>query len=161
MRVDVMGPRVVASRRRAWLQRAGMAVASLGVGIALGKPAIAATQGPAFDATLMSDVLRSFGATLEPTTAIDLDLPELTEDGAMVPVSVTSRLPRTREIILLVEANPFPLVAQFAIADGTEPFISTRVKLAQSCSVRAVVQADGRFFTTTRDTTVTTGGCGG
>ena len=160
MRAESTLPEVSSAGRRAWLRRAGTVAASLGLGLAIGESS-AAVPGSPFDATLMSDVLRSFGAVLEPSTAIDIELPDLTENGAMVPISVTSRLPQTRGIMLVVEANPYPLVARFEIADGTEPFISTRVKLASSCSVRVVVEADGRFFTTVRDTTVTTGGCGG
>lgn len=114
-----------------------------------------------FSATLMADVLRAMGGPPEPTTLIDLDLPELSEDGAMVPVAVTSRLPRTTRIALLADANPYPLVVRFDIAPGTEAYVSTRVKLAQSCSVCAIVTADGRLYTTDRMAAVTQGGCGG
>ena len=59
-----------------------------------------------------------------------------------------------------MESNPYPLVARFDIAPGTEPFLSTRVKLAQTGTTYALVQADGRLYSASRDTRVVIGGCG-
>jgi sulfur-oxidizing protein SoxY len=146
-------------RRRELIRHATLAAAWLACGIPIDEAR--AAPGSPFDATLMADVLRSLGSTPIPSAAIDLDLPELTENGAMVPVAVMSRLPRTEQILLLAEANPFPLVALFGIAPGTEPYISTRVKLAQTCTVHAIVKSDGRFYSVTKNTAVITGGCGG
>lgn len=101
------------------------------------------------------------GGTPVPSNAIDLDLPELTENGAIVPVTVTSRIPGTEQISILVEANPYPLAARFDILPDTEAFVATRVKLAQSGTVTAVVKADGRLYSAVKATTVTIGGCGG
>ena len=143
--------------RRVLLKCAGLVALGVGPGLSASR----AATDPLFDATLMADVLRAYGGMPAPSSAIDLELPELTENGAMVPITVTSRLPDTEQIVLLVESNPFPLVAQFAIAAGTEPFLATRVKLAQSGSVCAIVRAGGRYWSATKDTVVTLGGCGG
>ena len=79
----------------------------------------------------------------------------------MVPVSVNSRVPKTEQILLLVEKNPNPMAASFHVPEGTEPFVSTRVKVSQTCNIHAVVKADGKFYSTHRETKVTLGGCGG
>ena len=113
-----------------------------------------------FDATSMAAVLRALGSTPIDCGAIDFDMPDVAENGAVVPVTVTSRLPRTGQIALVAESNPFPLVARFDIAPGTEPFVSTRVKLAQTGTTYALVQADGELYWTGRDTRVVIGGCG-
>lgn len=149
----------VAPDRREWLQRSALIVAWLGAGLGV-RDAHASRTLP-FDATLLSDVLRAMGGRPTPTPSIELDLPDLSEDGAMVPVAVTSRVPGTEQITLLAEANPYPLVFQVDVAPGTEAYVSTRVKLARSCTVMAVVRADGRLYSTTRVANVTLGGCGG
>ncbi len=113
-----------------------------------------------FEATSMEDVLRALGSTPIDSDAIDLVLPDLSENGAIVPVSVASSLEGTRRIALLVESNPFPLAARFDIAPSTEPFVSTRLKLAQSGTVVAIVEANGRLYSMSRDTRVVLGGCG-
>ena len=147
--------------RRDWLKRSGTIGLLLGFGVAP-MHAVAASQPVLpFDATLMPDVLKSLGGPVVASTAIDLEVPELTENGAMVPIAVTSRLPRTTQIILVADANPFPLVASFDIPVGTEPYVSTRVKLAQTCTVSAIVRADGKLYAVARQTAVTVGGCGG
>ena len=120
-----------------------------------------AATGTAFEATRTSEVLTALGGAPIRSDAIELDLADLTENGAMVPVSVTSRLPRTEQIVLVADANPFPLVASFDVAPDTDPYISTRVKIAQTCTVHAIVRADGRLYATSKDTSVTIGGCGG
>lgn len=155
------GAAPLAVRRRELLRRAALLGAWLGCGMAGSRAMAAAAADPLFAATSMTDVLRAMGSAPLQSRLIELELPELSENGALVPVSVTSRLPRTTRIALLAEANPYPLVVRFDIAPGTEPYVSTRVKLAQSCSVSAIVTADGRLYATQRSTAVTQGGCGG
>ena len=113
-----------------------------------------------FEATSMQDVLRALGSVPIDSDAIELVLPDVSENGANVPVSVASALKGTRQIALLVESNPFPLAARFDIAPDTEPFVSTRLKLAQSGTVVAIIEADGKLYSTSRDTRVVLGGCG-
>ena len=78
-----------------------------------------------------------------------------------MPIVVTSNIPKTEEIYILVEKNPFPLTASFTIPVGTEPYVATRVKMGESTNVHAVVKADGKLYTTSKETKVTLGGCGG
>jgi sulfur-oxidizing protein SoxY len=127
-----------------------------------------ASRSPAFQAETVSDALRQILGDApvvevgEPQ--IQLQIPELAENGAMVPVSVNSLIPDTRQIMLLIDKNPYPLVASFHFPEGTEPGFQTRVKMAQSSRVRVLVQAtqgkDARYYTTTKETRVTLGGCG-
>jgi sulfur-oxidizing protein SoxY len=53
------------------------------------------------------------------------------------------------------------LAAVFDIPAGTEPSISTRVKMGQSSNIYALVKADGKYFVAAKDVKVTLGGCGG
>ena len=82
------------------------------------------------------------------------------ESGAVVPVEVTSRIPGTQSISIIAEKNPFPLVATVDLAGGSEPYTYVRIKMGETSHVRAIVKADGRFYTAAKEVKVTIGGCG-
>jgi sulfur-oxidizing protein SoxY len=87
--------------------------------------------------------------------------PDIAENGAVVPIGVTSSIPKTETIAILVEKNPNVLAASFDIPTGTDPSVSTRVKMGQSSNVYALVKADGKYYVATKEIKVTLGGCGG
>jgi len=64
-------------------------------------------------------------------------------------------------ISILVEKNASPLTSSFNLAPVTEPFIKTRVKVAKTSSVIAVVKSGGKLYSAGREVKVTIGGCGG
>lgn len=115
----------------------------------------------AFEAKGLEATFAAMGGTPEPSSEIDFLSPEIAENGAVVPVNVTSRIAGTTEIAILVEMNPNPLAALFVFPEGTEPSVQTRVKVAQTCKLHAVVRANGKLYGTSRETKVTLGGCGG
>ncbi|MFO6419538.1 thiosulfate oxidation carrier protein SoxY [Hylemonella sp. W303a] len=131
-------------------------------------PLPSTNRSQAFKAQTPGDALRLIVGNASVTevgeSQIQLQVPELAENGAMVPVTVSSRIPDTRQIMLLIDKNPYPLVASFYFPEGTEPSFQTRVKMAESSRVRVLVSAslgkDSRYFTTSKDTRVTLGGCG-
>jgi sulfur-oxidizing protein SoxY len=79
----------------------------------------------------------------------------------VVPVAVASKLPNTQAVYILVDKNPNLLAAGFNIPAGTEPSVSTRIKMGQSANVLAVVKANNQFFVASKEVKVTLGGCGG
>jgi sulfur-oxidizing protein SoxY len=115
-----------------------------------------------FDAKSMDDALKAIGASgAAVSTDIAVTGPDIAENGAVVPVSVVSKLPKTEFMAILVEKNPNPLSAAFTILDGTEPAISTRVKMGGTSNVHALVKADGKWLIASKEIKVTLGGCGG
>lgn len=117
---------------------------------------------PAFDARAVPEALKAVGATaIAESDKIDLKAPEIAENGAIVPVEITSRLPGTEAVYILAEKNPQPLVAEFDFTGATDPFISTRIKMGETAKIRVVVKAGGKFYATSREVKVTIGGCGG
>ena len=86
---------------------------------------------------------------------------DLVENGAVVPIRIEADLPGVSEIALLAEKNPVPLQGRFRLAPGMEGFIATRVKLAESGRVFAVVCAEDGLHVAHKDIEVTIGGCGG
>jgi sulfur-oxidizing protein SoxY len=124
-------------------------------------PAHAARNDGAFNAKTVAEAIKALGATPVDSKDVVITSPEIAENGAVVPVAVTSNLPKTQEIYIFVEKNPNPLSAAFMIPDGTEATVQTRVKMGQSSNIHAVVKADGKFYSTVKETKVTLGGCGG
>jgi len=92
---------------------------------------------------------------------ITIKAPDIAENGAVVPVEVTSGIPGTTAIAILAEKNATPLVADFGLMSGAEAYISTRIKMGQTSLVRAVVMAGGKAYTAAKEVKVTIGGCGG
>jgi sulfur-oxidizing protein SoxY len=116
----------------------------------------------AFDATALADTLKDIGAnSATDSDQIQLKAPEIAENGAIVPVEITSRIPGTQTIYVIADKNPQPLVAIFDIEPGLEPFISTRIKMGESSKVRVLVKAGGKFYAAAQEVKVTIGGCGG
>jgi sulfur-oxidizing protein SoxY len=116
----------------------------------------------AFEAKSLDDVVKALGgASPGKSGDIAINAPDIAENGAVVPVAVASKIPNTQGIYILVEKNPSALAAGFTIPAGTEPAVSTRIKMGQTSNVHAVVKADNKFFVATKEIKVTLGGCGG
>lgn len=146
--------------RRAALKASTAFVAALAT-IGLLRPGAAAAQANAFAATSVEEAFKALGATPAASGEINLASPDIAENGAVVQVGITSKLPKTTEIHLLVEKNPMPLVASMSIPEGTEPFVQLRSKMGQTTTVWALVKADGKWYSASKETKVTLGGCGG
>jgi len=115
----------------------------------------------AFEGKSLDEVFKALGAsTPEKSSLISMNAPDIAENGAVVPVSISSNL-KAQQIAILVEKNPSTLAAQFFIPAGTESFVSTRIKMAQTSNVFGLVKADGKWLMTSKEIKVTLGGCGG
>lgn len=114
-----------------------------------------------FESKAAADAQKSLGAnTLIDSKDIAITAPDIAENGAIVPVAITSKIPNTQSISIIAEKNPFPLAATFDISGGGEAYVSTRLKMGQTSNVRAIVKADGKFYTAIKEVKVTVGGCG-
>ncbi|HEU4842617.1 MAG TPA: thiosulfate oxidation carrier protein SoxY [Burkholderiaceae bacterium] len=115
-----------------------------------------------FDAKSLEDVLKALGGDKFAVSAdVTVSGPDIAENGAVVPVAIASKAPNTEYIAILVEKNPSAMSAAFAIPAGTEPAISTRVKMGATSNVHALVKADGKWLVASKEIKVTLGGCGG
>ncbi len=149
---------------------AGGLAAGLGLGLGLGSfpfPAFAdadAKQWPAeaFKQKTEADALKTlYGKAAETSDKIDLDAPEIAENGAVVPIAVSSTLPKVTGIAILVLNNPNVLAAAYKVPDGSGAAVSTRLKMAKTSKVVAVVESNGKLYSATKEVKVTVGGCGG
>jgi sulfur-oxidizing protein SoxY len=116
----------------------------------------------AFEAKNLKDAFDALGAgNRADSIGIFMTAPEIAENGAVVPIGVVSKLPGTESIAILIAKNPTALAASFDIPVGTEPAVSTRVKMAETSEVHVLVKAQGKFYVTKKEIKVTIGGCGG
>jgi len=90
---------------------------------------------------------------------IDIQIPKTAENGASVPITVTSSLKNVEGISILIEKNPIPLVAKFELSPDLAPFVSTRLKIAESSAVAVIVETNEGFYTASKKVIVTQGGC--
>ena len=102
-----------------------------------------------------------YGRTAEPSDKIKLDAPEIAENGAVVPVSVSTALADVTTISFVVPENPNPLAAYYRIPPGTMPNVANRLKMAKTSNVIVIVEAGGKLYSAAREVKVTIGGCGG
>jgi len=151
--------------RRLILQGAG-AVALLSLGnLPFLTPALAANDKypeEAFKAKSEADAIKAlYGKTAEPSDKVKMDAPEIAENGAVVPISVTTTLADVTSISFLVSENPVVLVASYKIPAGTLPNVANRIKMAKTSNVIVVVEAGGKLYSANKEVKVTVGGCGG
>lgn len=116
----------------------------------------------AFNATTTADAMKGLNAGgAAESKDIQIKAPDIAENGAVVPVEVTSKIPGTTSIMIFVDKNQNPLTADFELSNGAEPYVSTRIKMANTSHVRVAVKAGGKAYTTSKEVKVTIGGCGG
>jgi sulfur-oxidizing protein SoxY len=132
------------------------------------KPGDALAQGAAwnkaaFETHSLDETMKALGggAPAQSKDIVFVSTPDIAENGAVVPVGVSSSIPKTESIAILVEKNPNMLTAVFDIPAGTDPAVSTRIKMGQSSNVYALVKADGKYYVASKEIKVTLGGCGG
>jgi len=153
--------------RRVILQGAG-AIALVGLGnLSFGvATAFAAANDKypdeAFKAKSEADAIKAlYGKAAEASDKIKLDAPEIAENGAVVPVSVSTTLANVTSISFLVSENPVVLIASYKIPAGTVPSVANRIKMAKTSNVTVVVEAGGKVYSAAKEVKVTVGGCGG
>lgn len=150
------------TRRNALASSARVALLLAGLG-ALPRAALAAYSTAAFEAKTIAELMKALGAGA-PVESKDVIVtaPDIAENGAVVPVGVSTSLPGVKRLLLLVEKNPSVLSAAFDVNESVEPSFKTRVKMGQSSNVLAVaLMADGRVLYAQKEVKVTLGGCGG
>jgi len=149
--------------RRTLLQRGGALAAALAAGALSPLAALAATWNKgAFSSKSTGDALKSIGAEGPQASGdIVIEAPQIAENGAVVPIEIQSRIPNTTSIAVLVDKNPYPLVAKFDFMEGALPFVKVNAKMGETSDVRVVATAGGRHYVATKEIKVTIGGCGG
>ena len=147
--------------RRVALKTTGAFATLVSLGLISQSQAQAAVDRAGYEVKTLAEALKAVGGTPANSDQVTVVAPDIAENGAVVPVGATSKLPNTTEMYLIVEKNPTPLSCGFMIPAGTAADVQTRLKMGQSTNVIAVVKADGKLYSATKETKVTLGGCGG
>jgi sulfur-oxidizing protein SoxY len=157
----------LALTRRLILKRIG-SVALAGLGIICFRPVMALAAAndsypeAAFKQKDGNEAIKLlYGKAAEPSDKIKLDAPEIAENGAVVPISVSTTLTEVTTISFVVPENPNPLAAYYKIPPGTMPNVANRLKMAKTSNVIVIVEAGGKLYSAAREVKVTIGGCGG
>jgi len=137
-------------------------VAALVICIARPLAALAAWNKEAFGAKTAGDALKSLGiGSAAPSKEVTIEAPEIAENGAVVPIEITSNVPGTNALVVVIDKNPFPLIARFDFKENALPFVKLNVKMGETSDIRVVAEAAGKHYVATKEVKVTIGGCGG
>lgn len=119
-------------------------------------------QRQAFTATSFNESLKAYGAENSTESRdIVISAADVSENGAQVPIDITSNIPGSQTIAVFVEKNPMPLAASLSFANGALPQVRLQLKMAETSRVRVVVKvAAGKIYHASREIKVTLGGCG-
>jgi len=133
------------------------------IGLFISKTATAEWLNHLFIKHSIEDSLKSSFKTndIALSDKINLKIPTIAENGAVVPLTVTSSLENVEQVSIFVEKNPIPLVALFNLSPNVDTFVSARVKMAKTSNVIVIIKAQSRLYRTQKKVKVTIGGCGG
>jgi sulfur-oxidizing protein SoxY len=125
------------------------------------RPAVVASEDTLAPGDLKQAIHKALqGQSWQPSDAVKLDVPQMAENGAIVPISVESLLPNTRRILIFAERNPGPLLAEFNLKPVSDAWVSLRVKLNDNGPVLAIAESSGRYYGAQTYVRVMVGGCG-
>ena len=154
------------TKRRVFL-KGSMAATAVGVAVGAGllapRAVLAAWPEAAFST---KDFAGSMKALLgsdasEASADIDVKAPDIAENGAVVPITVETKLKDVESITVFAPKNPSALIATHAMGKGADGFVSMRIKMGATGDVIAVVKSGGKLFSAKKEVKVTVGGCGG
>ena len=153
-------------KRRIFL-KGSLATGAVGIAVGTGlltpRVSLAAWSKAAFDATdVNASVSALYGSSsMDNSDKIKIKAPDIAENGAVVPVSVTTSIDGVSSISLFADKNATPLTAEFTLGPTTEGYVSTRIKMGKTANVVAVVKAGDKLYSSSKEVKVTIGGCGG
>jgi sulfur-oxidizing protein SoxY len=135
-----------------------------GAGLLKPRMALAATwPKAAFESKDVAGALKALYGTdsHSPSTDITIKAPSIAENGAVVPITVSTNLKDVDSIAIIASGNPFPLTSAYDLAKDTEGYVATRIKMGKTADVLAVVRSGGKLYSASQQVKVTIGGCGG
>jgi sulfur-oxidizing protein SoxY len=132
--------------------------------------ALIVTPGRA-DATsdeVTSAIAKLYGEKKFESGKIKLDVPEIAENGLVVPINVEVESPMTdadyvKAVHVFAEGNPLPNVISYKFTPACgKASASARMRLAQTQNIVCIAETSGgNLYKATATIKVTIGGCGG
>jgi sulfur-oxidizing protein SoxY len=140
----------------------GLIIAITATALLLPLRAVAAAWNKAaFESSKLDEAEKGLAINGE-TASKDIEIiaPDRAENGAIVQLEITSRIPSTEAIAVFVEKNPTALIGNFIFSNGALPQIVTRIKMAETSDIKIIVKAGDRYFTASKNVVVLENGCG-
>ena len=133
---------------------------------------LAATLAPrlvmATEEMVAAELKKLYDGKLMAEGKIKLDLPEIAENGLVVPLNVDVESPMidgdyVKAVHVFADGNPLPQVVTYRFTPQSgRAAASVRMRLAQTQNVVAVAEmSNGALYTAKAQVKVTIGGCGG
>ena len=153
-------------KRRLFLKgtvAASAAGVALSAGVLIPGQVLAAWPKAAFETKDFAGAMEALlgGNEAADSTEITIKAPEIAENGAVVPVTVSSDMEGIESISIFAPNNPAPLIATFVLGTGAVGFAATRIKMGKTGDVIGIVKAGGKLHKAAKEVKVTIGGCGG
>ena len=137
-------------------------------GIAAVAAIIAPRLAGASPAEVAADIKKRYGDKKMESGRIKLDVPQIAENGLVVPINVEVESPMTsadfvKSVHVYAEKNPLPAVVSYKFTpEAGKAAASTRMRLAETQDIVVVAEmSNGQIFSTRAEVKVTIGGCGG
>jgi len=152
------------TKRRDFL---GAVIAATASALLLPLRAVAALWNKAaFDAIKLDDAAKNLAINAEiPSKDIEIIAPDRAENGAIVQIEITSRIPNTEAIAVFVEKNPTALIGNFMFSQyqennlGALPKIVTRIKMGETSDIKIIVKAGNQYYSNAKNVIVLESGC--
>lgn len=147
--------------RRLFLKKTGQfAAGALLAGVSTKAPAIEHAEYFAAGGFAASYARLFNGQTVIDSDSLAMTLPETAEDGAVVPITISSDLDNIERLYLFADKNPTPLIAEFELTPWVTTYLTARIKLAESCNVILIARRGDQLLRCSRWVKVVHGGCG-
>ena len=130
--------------------------------------AIAPSLALADAAAVEAEIKKLYGDKKVEAGKIKLDVPQIAENGLVVPINIEVESPMTaadhvKSVHVFADGNPLPGIVSYTFTPASgRAAASARMRLAQTQNIICVAEmADGKIFTAKSEVKVTIGGCGG
>lgn len=145
-------------------RRQALAAGAVGLFAAILAPRLAFAD----EAGVAAELKKLFADKPMANGRIKIDIPQIAENGLVVPLNVEVESPMTdadyvKSLHVFGNGNPNPQVISYGFTPASgKASASTRIRLAKTQDVIVVAEmSDGKLFTAKSQVKVTIGGCGG
>ncbi len=136
--------------------------AGVGTGLLTIKNAFAAAwpQNAFASGSDQEDALEALHQRADASTddRITIEAPDTAENGASVPITVNAAIDDIQSVSVFSEKNDVPLVAHYEFLGENHAYVSTRIKMADTGNVTAVVKSGNGLYKASRSVNVPVGG---
>ena len=129
---------------------------------------LAPRMSVADEPTVAAEIKKLYGDKKFESGKVKLDVPEIAENGLVVPINVDIESPMTdsdyvKAVHVFADGNPLPGVVSYRFTPACgKASASTRMRLSQTQNIVCIAEmSNGTLYSAKSSVKVTIGGCGG